>query len=366
MKTVRKRVTQAQVAGEAGVSQTAVSSILSGSGALNLSEETRRKVLAVAERLGYLVRGSTSRTDKLHALIVESSGRSPIATDEPWMEDAYTTFTGKIITTSGCCLQQRGAGMSVFHLDLGDTGAITQWLADSDIGGVLWHAGDSNSALLHWIASRVPLVLLNREWEAPVCFDSVSVDQEQNILIAAEHLWSRGHRRIAMFGHYPGTSFCRRRMSAYFRFVEEKGLRNYGEFQQISDAPEIPALEKVAAIIETWKRLGKAAPSALIMTDVFALPLLRQAAQADIRIPDDLSIVGIDNTAPCALVDPALTSVDQPLEEMSRVAVDLLFRRKADPLAPSQSVKIRPRLVVRESVINGNDEQSRTAYQEAF
>lgn len=359
MKSTPRRVTQQQIAREAGVSQAAVSAILSGSGALNVSEDTRAAVLAAAEKLGYTLRRSASKAaagpaDKQNVLIVESEPPKSGANEE-WLENAYQSFMGKILTTSGQCLQRHGLGLSVFYL--GEPIKLTQWLAESDVAGVLWHASDRDSALLHWVASRFPLVLLNRDWKAAVPFDSVSVDQEQNILIAAEHLWKLGHRRIATFGHYAGNSFYRRRMSAYHQFVQERGLRDYREFQEISDDPAIPAMPtKVAAILDTWKKLGPEAPTALITSDVFALPMLREARAAGISVPRDLSVVGIDNTAPCPLTEPALSSMEQSFEEMCRIGVDLLLRRKANPAEPALTVQVAPSFVSRESVVRFADE----------
>jgi LacI family transcriptional regulator len=346
----QKKITQQQIALKAGVSQSAVSAILSGSMALNVSAETRESVLAISEKLGYrarspVVKNANASPGRSSVLLVRKEYAIP---SEDWVGTAYETYFGRILTASGRHLQNYGVGLSVFQL--GDPKVLTQWLADSDVCGVLWRASEKDSALLHWVASRFPTVLLNHEWRSSVPFDSVRVDQEANILLAAEHLWSLGHRRIAVFGHVPGSPMFRRRMDAYHQFVSERNLRNYGEFQKISDVQEVPPLEKVAAIIKVWKSLGTEAPTALITGDVFALPLIHAARLAGIAIPQDLSVVGIDNTEACSLVHPPLTSVEEPLDELCRVAVDLLMRRKTDPTAPSQSVQIAPRLILRESV----------------
>jgi DNA-binding LacI/PurR family transcriptional regulator len=365
MKRSKTPVTQSEIARKAGVSQAAVSAILSGSGSVAVSDETRASILTIAEKMGYVARkpsakpnGDTGRKPTVLIVENESAGES---TNETWMADAYRSFMGKILEASGSYLQNRGIVLTVLHL--GESQQLTQWLADSDVIGVLWHGADSDSGLLHWVASRFPLVLMNRDWRAAVPFDSVSVDQAQNILLATEHLWTHGHRRIATFGHNPKQSIYRRRMAAYQQFVEERGLRNYAEFQQISDDLGMPALTKVEAILDTWTRLGSEAPTALVTGDVFALPLLRAAQRRGIRIPEDLSVVGIDNTAPCTFVHPALTSMEGCFEEMCRVAVDLLLRRKANGDAPAQTVQIAPRLVERESVrmISAEAKTARTA-----
>jgi LacI family transcriptional regulator len=357
MRTPPRQITQAQIARKAGISQAAVSAILSGTGGgtLTVSDETRQRVLAIAEKLGYVSRKTASRSTggSTRNVLIVCPQAPRRATNEEWIENTYQTLMGKVLTTASQQLNEQDFALSVFHL--GESTRLTQWLAESDIRGVLWHAADTDTALLHWVASRVPLVLLNRERRSATPIDVVSIDQEMNIRMAAEHLWSLGHRRIAVFGHCPDNSFFRARINAWRQFAEERDIRNYTEFQKISDASARPALEKIDEIIATWKNLGSDAPTALITSDVFALPLLHRAAVTGIAIPRQLSVVGIDNTSACPLMTPALTSLDQPFEEMTRVAVDLLLRRMSasgapDLTDPSQNVRIAPRLIVRRSV----------------
>lgn len=359
MRRLSPHITQSQIARKAGVSQATVSAILSGSSLLNVGEETRAAVMAIAEKSGYMTR-KTSRKNvegtsgKQNVFLVEGM---PISsqTNEPWIEEAYEALMGKLFSTVSRQLQENGTGMSVYHLDKAQD--LMRWLAEANVGGVLWHAKESDLTLLHWVATHYPFVLLNREWKTTLPIDSVSVDQEKLLLLAVEYLWELGHRRIALFGHN-ASSVSQRRLVAYHRFVEERGLRNYSEFQEISDAPEIAALAKVSEIISTWKRLGNKAPTALIASDVFILPLLREARKVGIRIPEDLSVIGTNNMTPCALVDPAVTAIDEPFEEMCCVAVDLLMRRKANPEESPRTVQIAPRLIKRGSVLSISGKKS--------
>jgi LacI family transcriptional regulator len=356
----RKPVTQAQIAREANVTPAVVSVVLSGAvdSTLQVSPETRREVLKIAEKLGYVRkkqpaggaarRSSISRSEKRVALIVQSSWWE-VTKEQDWLVSTYESLMGQVFSSTSFHLHKEGYGLSVFNIG-DDPHRLTEWLAESDVEGVLWHASDKHTELLYWVASRFPLVLLNREWTSSVPVDAAIIDQEKNIQLAIGHLYERGHRRIAVFGHGPAGNMFRRRMSAYHWFVAEHGLRDYVEFQQISDAPEINAATKVGEIIRTWRALGKEAPTALVTGDIFALPLLREARKAGIVIPGDLSVIGIDNTAACEVVEPRLTSVAEPFGEVCRVAVDLLLRRKAQPDSFSQTIQIAPRLIERDSV----------------
>ena len=144
-------------------------------------------------------------------------------------------------------------------------------------------------------------------------------------------------------------------MKAYHEFVDERNLRCYSEFQEINDDVDIPAKQKVTEILKTWKQLGQAAPTAIITGDVFALPLLLEARNNGIRIPEDLSIIGIDNTSGCSLVDPQLTSIDESFAEMCNIGTNFLIRRMDNPKVPSICAQIAPKLILRQSVARLDD-----------
>lgn len=351
MSRSKKSVTQHQIAEVAGVSQTAVSAILANSGASRVSETTRKQVLKIAARMGYVIpRPAPAKKSAArgHVLLVENAGVS-LESREHWVSMAYDALRGKIISEAGTRLHHHDLGISVYHLQ--DDGLhLMEWLAGSGVIGVIWHASDPGPSLLHWIASRYPTVLLNHGGRAHAFCDTVGVSQELNISLPAEYLWSRGHRKIALFGSCPTNPIFARRIGEYRRFIREKGLREYREFLDLPDEQERPADEKVRAILDLWQGLAGDAPTAIILSDVFALRLVGSAAGRGISVPGDLSVIGIDNTAPCEWVTPPLTSMRGPYERICHLAVDLLARRLDHPREPAQTIAISPELVERDSV----------------
>lgn len=350
----QKPITQAQIAREAGVSPAVVSVVLSGteSSTLSVSADTRLRVLTIADQLGYVARSthqrkrdlSPRRKNVLFVSDVQISG-----TNYGWVEQAYESLMGKVASTTGKELNRRGVGFSVYYLNE-ESHDLIQWLAESDISGVIWNASEQNSVLMNWIAARYPFVSLNRSWKSTLKFDTVSVNQEMNIVLGVDHLISLGHQKIATFGQVPGNSVFERRIFEYRSLTRQRGLRDYSEFQQLPDEPHGVAAEKVAAILDTWESLGAEAPTAIILSDVFALPLLGAARDRGISVPDELSVIGIDNTPPCALLTPPLTSIEEPFEEICLVAVELLHLRMQNPERRAQSVQIAPELIIRGSV----------------
>lgn len=348
----KKTVTQAAIAKEAGLTTAVVSVALSGrnSGTINISEAARARVIEIATRLGYVAPSSTKlRSDSGRRSVVLIERAPVVESNQPWGAAGYDALMSRIYSEVAQCVSSCGMDFSVHPLQ-GDGSSLIQYLGDSDACGVIWHASEENKVLLRRIASRYPLVALNRSWGSEDAFDEVGVNQEMNIGLAAAYLWSLGHRKIATFGHLPGSTLYQRRIAAYRRFVNERGVRDYVEFQQISDAMDRSPQDKINEILETWTSLGAEAPTAIITADIFALRLLTVAKDRGMSIPDDLSIIGIDDSEPCDLVRPCLTSIRQPYQDISQVAVELLMRRIEDRKAPARSVQVAPQLIRRESV----------------
>ena len=347
-------ITQDEIARITGVSQAAVSAILGSSEAskrVAVSEETRMRVLSAAAENGYRARKKQPRSEPVGKTrtVLMVGGKYPTGTDVPWMEEAMTAVFAKMTRT---CVERLAKSNTRMILLSEDPYQVVHRLKDSDIDGVLWHISDADPAPLQWVASRYPLVLLNRVWDGNADYDIASLNQEKAQLLALEHLWERGHRRIAMFGHWKGNSFFRRRVAAYKQFTQEKNLRDYVEFQQIDDTPQIPAMQKVEAMLRLWRDMDTEAPTALIAPDVFTLPLMKLASHYNVRVPEDLSLVAMDNSLPCQAMEPMVTSVDFPFDEIASVAVDMLLQRMDKPGQLSRTVQITPRLIARNSVKN--------------
>lgn len=348
-------VTQAVIAKITGISQAAVSAILSSSpnAKLAVREETRMKVLSVASAQGYRARKRQPQPQSQGAMrdVLLVGSKYKASTDVPWMEDAMAALFAKMTRTCSERLAQANIRLILLNEE---PNRVIHWLKESDMAGVLWHLSDVDPVPLQWVASRYPLVLLNRVWDGNADFDIVSLNQEKAQTLALEHLWERGHRRIAMFGHWKGNSFFRRRVATYKQFVQEKNLRDYSEFQQIDDNPQITAMAKVESMLRLWKEMGDDAPTAITAPDVFTIPLLKMAAQYGVQVPEDLSLVAMDNSLPCQTMEPMVTSVDSHFDEIGGTAVDMLIQRMDKPELLSRTVQITPRLVIRNTVKNLN------------
>ncbi|HEX2908770.1 MAG TPA: substrate-binding domain-containing protein, partial [Phototrophicaceae bacterium] len=132
------------------------------------------------------------------------------------------------------------------------------------------------------------------------------------------------------------------RLRAYESFVGEKQLVSMIEYCGPTIADSIAATDR---LLQYQPR-----PTAIIsVNDYLAIGIYRSLGLHGLKIPDDVSVAGFDNTQVAANLFPALTSVDVGGREIGRLSVQLLLQRFADPKRPQQIVEIPARLVPRES-----------------
>ncbi|MEO3875174.1 LacI family DNA-binding transcriptional regulator [Nonomuraea sp. B12E4] len=175
---------------------------------------------------------------------------------------------------------------------------------------------------------------------------TVDADNLQGGRLATEHLIGLGHRRIGFLGRPP-------------RDLESGPLREEGYRSALADAgiPVDPSLVRVAGYDENDARdtvrdlLSLPEPPTAIFAanDVSAISAMEVATWMGLRVPDDLSVIGFDNVPESMMSQPALTTVEQPIQLMGRLAVEMLLDMLADRELPQRHVRLPTRLITRAS-----------------
>jgi LacI family transcriptional regulator len=330
------------VAKQAGVSTKTVSRVINHQG--EISEETRQRVQAVIDELGY-------RPNILaRSLVSQRSGMLGVVT---WGLDFYAP--SRIVVG----IEQRSSelGFSLFlHLISHPTDAgvehILNTLADHRVEGILWavpEVGENHA----WIQpealqSLPPIVFLSTCGHPGV--DSISVDNQRGGDLAAQHLVDQGRKRIGIISGPAEWWETRERLAGW----REALLRNGLEVVQKRITQAEWSVESGSQAMGRLLEQDPEIEAVFASSDDIALGALAAATQAGRRIPEDLALVGFDNIPQSAYFQPPLTTIDQPLSRTGRAAVDVLIKRIENrhggkEQEPAAALALEPRLVVRRS-----------------
>ncbi len=313
-------VTIRDVAKLAGTSTAAVSAVLSGSSRTNIrvSEVTRARIIAAARELGFtpnpLARGLV--TGKTRVLGAVFPYLSTLIYQNPFCMKVLSGVTEELI-------RQRYNLM--FHTALGDdwTRADPNALLDRRVDGLLLFAPPLGSPLIErCLESRFPAVAIVHPAN-PQGLPSVNAEDYTGGKLAAEHLLALGHRRLAHFTGDPHGAASVPRRLGFTETLEQAGVAIRPEW--VIEAgfdwkDGYAAAERLFALPRDQR------PTAVFAAnDLCASGLLRYAREHGIQVPEEVAVVGFDDTWFAERTDPPLTSIHVPLYTMGILAADLLI-----------------------------------------
>ncbi|MDR0849651.1 MAG: LacI family transcriptional regulator [Propionibacteriaceae bacterium] len=226
-------------------------------------------------------------------------------------------------------------------------GRLLQMLAAQRVRGVLLTSASPDfEEHLKWLSSRrVPIVLLDYAASDEDC--SVAVDDVQGAHMAAQHLISEGHERIAFVGGPAGLRQMAQRVEGVRAAIVEAGLDPSTALIEVST----PGIGTNDGLLGARQLLESQVPTGILCgNDMMAFGVYRGLAQAGLRIPDDVSLIGYDDIDFAADWVVPLTSVRQPTDELGYRAAQLLFEHSAGAEAHvHQQLVLQPELIVRDS-----------------
>lgn len=327
-----RRPTIIDVAAEAGVSKSLVSLALRGDD--GVSEATRRRILAAADRLGY-------RSNTLaRALVQGRTGQIGVI-----VTDLRNPYHSEVALGVEKAAEEAGLGTFLANgrRDAERMAAHVDALIGHNVEGLVVVSSRVDPAVLAAAAERLPVVVVGRPETLPDRIDSVAGDDESGARLAVEHLVSLGHTAIA-FASASTRPAARARHRGYAAALADAGLEG---------AEPVPVPIEDGAGEADALLLG-GATAALANNDLLAVELLNRGHEIGVVAPDRISIVGYDNTELAARVWPRLTSVDQRRTALGRTALSMLSERMAGRTAARREV-IAPGLVVRASTTAPKD-----------
>ena len=336
----KNKITSKDVAALAGVSQSTVSRVLSLSDNAKgfISEETSKRVREAANKLGYspnpIARALRGHSTNLIGLVVR--------------EIADPFFAGFIEALS---VKVRESGFSMVlahvHSDPDEALEMTHVLDTRQCDGVIF-LGDlrnDEKVIQTILMENRPVVALSRG-RSVSSLPTVNVNNAEGIHLLVDYLVEQGHQQIIFVdGGWFGDIHERREV-----FMNYKGrINSEVNLSWIQGKDNSPA-GGYTAMVEISKMSQR--PTAIMASDdAMATGILKAAADLNISVPEEISVTGFDDIGFAKYLVPSLTTVRQPIEEMSRIALEYIKKQISGEKIPYEGnlINVMPELIIRDS-----------------
>jgi LacI family transcriptional regulator len=327
----KPRATIKTVAEDAGVSVAAVSKVLRN--AYGVSDKLRARVQASIERLGYrpsiAARGMRGQTFTIGLLLVEIAN--------PFLPQIIDGVNEVLFVSNYRALI--GVGQSKAALESSLIDSMVSYRMD----GLILVAPQLHGRELERFARQIPIVVVGHHEATATAFDTVNSDDQEGAAIAVRAFVERGYRDIAMlapqFDDPEDNNVEAQREVGFIKAMKRAGLN-----------PRICSMsgEALARPAEIFSLLqSKGRPRAIFSwSDLDAVHVLDAAKRLRLRVPEDVAVIGYDNSSPAALAPISLSSIDQSGIRLGSLAAERLLSRIGGRTVASH-VLIEPSLVAR-------------------
>lgn len=335
MKT--KKLTIAQIAQLAGVSKATVSRVLNDYP--HIRPEVRERVQRVIDDTGY-ERNSIARllaTDKSNMIgLVVPSGAKAIFTDPyfPQLTQGISQTVNQVELT---------LALFIFHSEQEGESMINRILANGMLDGLIVTSDRKETIIeTHLLNSDMPFVVIGRPETNREKITYIDTDNIAGGNIATTYLIEKGYRRIAMIGSNKNTSGDDR-FRGYQQALTAHGMTLDDSLVAFGDY----SLESGEVAM---RQLLPAQPDAVfVASDTMALGAMRTIRECQLRVPDDIAVMGYDDLPPAIQADPPLTTIRQPIEQTGQYAVKHLMELIANPDKTPEHIFLPNQLIIRGS-----------------
>ena len=331
---MKQRLTGKEIAQIAGVSPTAVSLVKKGKS--GVSEEKRREILALLKEAGYTGIADEGTAKKTIALLFRDD-----------LYELKQIFYHEVMDSILRTCRDQPYNIVVKSIDYENDAYNAQVFANADTWDAAIICSDpKDSILCHLFQKSVPFVIVDSSAESKVAY-AVCVDYEAAAHKMTNYLIEKGHQEIAYIGNAKNTedhSFTIHSLNGFQRALQEHGIVK-SMMVCLNAYNETRLQAFIDLVIE-----GPVRPTALFCsTDNNAIQAIRYLWQKGLRVPQDISVVGMDDIVVSRYTTPALTTMRVDREELSRMCIQML-----DKLISGKKIRsayIAPcELIERESV----------------
>lgn len=328
-----QRITLSDIAAQAGVSTATVSRVLNGKS--NVAYATRQQVFVALDLLGYERPASLQDTSRgLVGLIIPELS-NPIF-------PIFAQRIEQILAADGhtplLCTQHPGATSEDEYIAM---------LMERSVAGIIFVSGrhaDTTADLTRYERLRergIPIVTVNGN-TAGLRSPGFTTDDAAAASMGVRHLFSLGHRRIGLAMGANRMVPAKRKLEGYTRTMHEL----------LPDEPlrTVESLFTYESGVSAAQQLLDAGCTGIICgSDVLALGIIQGARSRGLSVPEDVSVIGYDDSPLIPMMNPPLTTVRQPVDAISRAAVACLMAQVSGEKVEETELFFQPDLVVRGS-----------------
>lgn len=326
--------TMRDVAKHSGVSVQTVSHVVNRTG--NISDETRHRVMQAIDELNYrrnpIARSMRTRQTRMIALIILDISNPVLSLIASTIESAAYEQDYHVLL------------YNTAHDPVREEAYLNE-IGSRRADGVIIVNTINRENMTKFTAEGVPAVLIDSPFLAspmPV----VSVDNSAGSYAATKHLIELGHRRIAHIAGSRDLGIALQREQSYAQALADSGLT----YQRVVYAHSIQWGYESGYTAMRQLLMDDEPPTAVFAaSDALAIGAYRALAEAGLRVPDDISVIGFDNIEASAFTTPPLTTVHQPFTELGHEAFSLLLAMLDGGVRQPSNVLLPAEIVYRES-----------------
>jgi DNA-binding LacI/PurR family transcriptional regulator len=308
------------VAKAAGVSITTVSRALNGYG--DVSEKTRQRIVRVAKELGY---HANAAARNLRGKRTDTIAFAPYLYAEPESEPFFKEMIGML--AFDCFAHNLSLLVTLPYSEQSISEMYRKLTSSGRVDGIILaniQPEDLRIALLQEIG--LPFVAFGRKLdETDLSYPFIDVDSRTGVHKLIDYLHDQGHRRIAYLGSPFEASYVYFRQRGYLEALEAHGLQEDPRLIEMGLQNQQDTFQAVERVLALPK---EEAPTAIVTSNdwlaLYVLAALRTQGKAIGKEPGQIAVASFDNLSFAAFIDPALTTVRQPMNVLSKLALELL------------------------------------------
>ncbi len=328
------------LAAELGIHKATVSRALSGKP--GVGDKLRKKIIRQANQKGFYPSGAarslaTSKTETVALVFCDEAS-----------EFLTNPFYSEVLAGIAAETTHREFSLAFCSLSSGDyrrSQQLPKIMRERRADGFLFVGDQDDSLIRHAQRLDFPLVLVDHRLESGK-FDTVAINNRTGGRQAVEHLIGLGHRRIGFVGGSLRSPSFQERMEGYAEALQAHGIAFEKELVQLGESHA--GYENTLRLLSTPKP-----PTAIFACNDFnAVRAMKAIHEHGLRIPDDVSIVGFDDSRCATEAWPRLTTLRIDAQYMGRRAVEILLARIAQKSKAFEQVFIEPELIVRDSCVS--------------